>query len=74
LEFLLIKVSIEGMSCEHCVRAVYEALEGIDGVTAVEVNLRAGLALMDTTLKVSDEQIIAALDEDGYDVKSIIRS
>ena len=70
----MIKVTIAGMSCEHCVRAVYEALEAIDGVIAVEVNLGTGQALMDTVVDISDEHVMAALDADGYDVKNIVRS
>ena len=33
------KILIEGMRCEHCVGHVKEALEGLDGVTSVEVSL-----------------------------------
>ena len=32
-------ISIEGMSCNHCVAHVKEALEGLEGVTSVKVNL-----------------------------------
>ena len=68
-----ITVSIEGMSCENCVRHVREALEGLDGVTQVEVSLEAGTAAVRAGLEVTDEQITAALDEEGYDVVGIAR-
>lgn len=32
------------MSCQHCVGSVKEALEKVDGVSAVEVNLEKGKA------------------------------
>ena len=34
-----IKLTVEGMSCSHCRRAVEEALKGIDGVEKVQVDL-----------------------------------
>jgi copper chaperone len=38
---------IEGMSCGHCVKAVTEALEGVDGVERATVDLQAGRAVVD---------------------------
>ena len=38
------KILIEGMSCEHCVAHVKDALEGIDGVASVLVNLEGKYA------------------------------
>ncbi|MBU0945626.1 MAG: heavy-metal-associated domain-containing protein [Proteobacteria bacterium] len=32
-------VSIKGMSCQHCVAATKKALEGIPGLTNIEVDL-----------------------------------
>ena len=68
-----ITVSIQGVSCENCVRHVRQALEGLDGVTQVEVSLDAGTAQVRAGLEVTDEQISAVLDEEGYDVTGIAR-
>ncbi|MDQ0771368.1 copper chaperone [Pseudarthrobacter defluvii] len=35
-------VSVSGMTCGHCVSAVSEELEAIDGVEEVKVDLNAG--------------------------------
>ena len=32
-------ITIEGMSCEHCVRAVKEAIGALNGVKSVDVSL-----------------------------------
>ena len=37
-------VKIKGMSCQHCVGSVKAALEKIEGVSSVEVNLDKGEA------------------------------
>ena len=69
----MIRVSIEGMSCENCVRHVREALSRLEGVTGVRVSLENGEAKVETSAELSDEQIREALDEEGYEAKSIVR-
>lgn len=63
------KILIEGMSCGHCVAHVKEALEGIDGVSAVEVSLEGKYATVET--EVNDEILKEAIEEEGYDVLKI---
>lgn len=63
------KILIEGMSCEHCVGHVKEALEGLDKVTSVEVSLENNCAIVETTN--SDQELKAAIEEEGYDVVRI---
>lgn len=40
-------VSIKGMSCQHCVASTKKALEEIDGITNVDVNLEKNEASYD---------------------------
>ncbi|AGF59214.1 MULTISPECIES: heavy-metal-associated domain-containing protein [Clostridium] len=63
------KILIEGMSCGHCVAHVKEALENLDKVTSVEVSLENKCAIVETSN--SNEEIKAAIEEEGYDVVSI---
>lgn len=63
------KILIEGMSCEHCVAHVKDALEGIDGVSSVLVNLEGKYATVETD--VNDEILKEAIEEEGYDVVKI---
>ncbi len=65
------KISIEGMSCEHCVNHVTTALEELAGVSKVEVNLAAKNANIEASQEISDEDINAAIDEAGYEVTKI---
>ncbi len=41
-----IKLKISGMSCQHCVKTVTEALTTLEGVQRVKVNLRKGEAVV----------------------------
>ncbi len=65
------KISLEGMSCEHCVNHVTSALKELVGVSKVEVNLAAKNATVEVSQEVSDEDIKAAIYEAGYEVKKI---
>ncbi len=59
------------MGCMNCVHHVKEALEGLDGVSAADVSLDAGTALITLTKDVADEAIRSAIDEAGYDAVKI---
>ena len=64
-------LKIEGMMCQHCVAHVTKALQGIDGVDSVEVNLKKGTATVMFSQVVSDETLISIITEAGYEVKKI---
>ena len=64
-------VKIEGMMCQHCVAHVTKALQGIEGVTEVEVNLKKKSATIILNAPVQDEAIVNAVTEAGYEVKKI---
>ncbi|AOT69191.1 heavy-metal-associated domain-containing protein [Geosporobacter ferrireducens] len=64
-------VSIEGMSCGHCVRHVEEALKELAGVVSVVVDLKGKNAVVEMNQELSDEQIKGAIEEAGYDVVGI---
>ena len=40
------KLKISGMSCQHCVKTVKDALTALDGVQSAKVNLRKGEAVV----------------------------
>lgn len=62
----MIKLNITGMTCQHCVKAVNEALAGVPGVDqVVEVNLERGEATLEGHPDV--ERLIAAVAEEGYE-------
>ena len=64
----MIELKIEGMSCDHCVRAVTKALTTVPGVTrVVEVSLERGEAIVDG--EAAFEQLAAAVREEGYQVE-----
>ncbi|MBN2897303.1 MAG: heavy-metal-associated domain-containing protein [Clostridia bacterium] len=64
-------LSIEGMSCGHCVQHVKTTLEGIDGISQVTVDLDSKSAEIEVSEDVSDAVIEAAISEAGYTLVSI---
>lgn len=63
------KVFVEGMSCGHCVKHVTNALNELDGITRVAVDLASKTATIEGTA--SDEAIKAAIEDAGYEVVKI---
>lgn len=61
---------IEGMMCEHCVAHVKKALEGVNGVSNVDVSLKEKKATLDVK-DVSDETLTKVVSDAGYKVTSI---
>lgn len=68
-----IELSIKGMDCAGCARAVKEAIEGVDGVKEAEVLLSSEKALIEIDEKSGiRKQIIKEIKNTGYDVDSDI--
>ena len=64
-------IKVEGMMCQRCVAHVTKALQGVVGVVEVEVNLKKKTATVVLSNEVSDETLISAITEAGYEVKKI---
>lgn len=61
-------INIEGMSCMHCVAAVKNALENLNGVTAVEVILEKKIAEIEYESDiVNTDDMISAIEEQGFE-------
>ena len=61
------KLNVEGMMCQHCVAHVKGALEGVEGVDEVTVDLESGTATAACAEGVTDEALIAAVKGAGYE-------
>jgi copper chaperone CopZ len=61
--------SISGMSCAHCVRAVFTSLAGVEGIDRADVTI--GKAVIEHDGTVAPEDIRAAVALAGYNVIDI---
>ena len=62
---MIINLQIEGMSCEHCVRRVENALKEVAGVSNVVVTLDTNSAEV-TASNVDEKLLLEAIEEAGY--------
>ena len=60
-------VKVDGMTCQHCVNRVMEAINSMDGASA-EVHLRRGLVVVSMETPMEDETIRNAIEKAGYTV------
>ena len=65
---MITTASIAGMTCTHCVRAVFTALGGVPGVSRADVSI--GRAVIDHDGTASHESIAEAISIAGYEVLS----
>lgn len=63
------RIKVEGMSCQHCVSSVREALEALEGISGVRVNLETGEVIFLRSEGVSVEQVREAVERAGYSVE-----
>lgn len=57
---------ISGMTCAHCVRAVFTSLGGVEGIKSADVSI--GKAVIEHDGAVNPEDIRAAVALAGYEV------
>ena len=63
-----ITLQVEGMSCGHCIRAVTNAIQGLDQAAKVEVDLATKRVVAQTSLPRAD--LVRAVEEEGFSVKA----
>ncbi len=61
-----VRLDIGGMSCDHCVRAVREALERVDGATVESVELGTARVRYDPE-RTTPARLADAVSDEGYE-------
>jgi copper chaperone len=61
-------IKIKGMSCNHCVMAVNKALNEIEGIKDVKVNLEKGEATFEEAKTVDMNIVRERIKKAGYEV------
>ncbi len=58
------ELKIEGMTCGHCQKSVQDALQGVEGVREVQVDLASGQARVEGDADTA--RLVAAVEAEGY--------
>ena len=61
-----LKLEVAGMSCDHCVRSVREALDAVPGVTVEQVQVGSATVSFDEN-KASVGDLVDAVYNAGYE-------
>lgn len=62
------EIFVEGMTCQACVRRVTRAIERLDGVRGVQVDLASGHVAVDHEEACKLETVAQAIRQSGYQV------
>ena len=63
----MLELNVEGLTCDHCLRAVKEAVRSVAPQAAVAIDLASGaVRVAGDALPV--ERVIAAIEEEGYKI------
>ncbi|MFG2694876.1 heavy-metal-associated domain-containing protein [Kitasatospora sp. NPDC048407] len=60
--------AVSGMTCGHCEKTVGKAIGALEGVEAVQVDVKNGLVTVGSVAELDDETVRAAVDEAGYEL------
>lgn len=61
-------LNVKGMSCQHCVEVVSKTVSAIEGVSAVEVDLKNEKVSVEHSDTVSFDLLRNEIEDQGYDV------
>ena len=64
-------IDIEGMQCSHCTGSVQKKLSSMPGVSNVEVSLEGKCARVTVDATVTDEALMAAVNDLGFTAKGV---
>ena len=64
---MITRVRVEGMTCQHCVRAVFTALTAVEGITRADVSI--GAVEVEHDGRVTVAQLRDAIGVAGYSVR-----
>ncbi len=63
----MLRYKVAKMSCGQCVRAVTEAVHGVDAAAQVDVDLRSGEVSVSSAVPGTADRIAKAIGAAGYD-------
>ena len=60
------QLAVSGMTCDHCVRHVTDAISNVAGVLSVNVKLAEGIAVIESDSAINLEAVKEAVVAAGY--------
>lgn len=63
---MIVEYRVEGMTCDHCVKAVSQEIGALPDVSDVRINLTNGVVTVQSGRALAFDDVHAAVDEAGY--------
>lgn len=63
-------LKVKGMSCQHCVMSVTKALDQLEGIKNVQIDLAKGEVRFDNSKSLASDRIQKAITDAGYEIVS----
>lgn len=64
-----LQLHVKGMSCQHCVKAVTQAVQAKDPQATLDIDLPSGQVSVHTALEAA--AVIDAIGEEGYEARAV---
>jgi len=61
-------LKVKGMSCQHCVMSVTKALNQLEGIENLQVDLAKGEVRFDNKKEVPSGRVVKAIQDAGFEV------
>lgn len=61
-----VELKVQGMTCGGCVASVREALQAVEGVISVEVELKEGEAEIHAKKGIDPQKLVEAIEKAGF--------
>jgi copper chaperone len=68
----MLTLKVDGMSCNHCVQTITNAIYAVDAEAGVQVDLTQGL--VNVKSRAATESIKSAINDSGFDVMNAVTS
>jgi copper chaperone len=65
---MTIELTVTGMTCGHCEKAVTRAIQNLDPQAQIQIQRQQNLVKVDTSAERT--AVVAAIEEEGYQVAS----
>lgn len=63
-------ITVDGMTCGHCITAVQQEVGQVPGVLGVDVDLATGAVAITSEGELDPTAVTAAVDEAGYEIRA----
>lgn len=60
------QIKVNGMMCEHCKKRVKTAVESVNGVKSVEIDLKSGMVTVEGVA--NEKEVKSSITACGYEV------